>query len=251
LGIGGDGAQEVFRRETEFVQKQFDRDFGTQGRSVILINSRNSVADLPMATMTSIHESLHAIAGKMDKQNDILFLFLTSHGSKAHEFTLDQNGMDLRNLEAKELGKLLKESGIRWKVVVVSACYSGGFIDPLKDDHTMVITAARHDRTSFGCADENDFTYFGKAFFKESLPKSTSFIDAFNKAKALVREWEDEDAKKNDQAESNGDSKGDKKSEDDSHSEPQIYHTKLVDEYLKEWWTRNHAVQQTSDVNSK
>ncbi|HEY8102219.1 MAG TPA: C13 family peptidase [Burkholderiaceae bacterium] len=244
LAIGGDGAQEVFHRETEFVRKQFDRDFGTQGRSMILVNSRNTVANAPMATVTSIHESLMAIANKMDKEHDILFLFLTSHGSRTHEFSLDQNGMDLRNLEANELGKLLKETGIRWKVVVVSACYSGGFIDPLKDDHTMVITAARHDRTSFGCADENDFTYFGKAFFKESLPNSASFSEAFGKAKALIARWETEDAKKSEKA---GD-KADEKDEEDSHSEPQIYHAALIDDYLKRWHAQIKSASLPSDT---
>ncbi|MGZ3239697.1 MAG: C13 family peptidase [Burkholderiaceae bacterium] len=244
LAIGGDGSQEVFHRETEFVRKQFDRDFGTQGRSVILANSRNTVANTPMATVTSIRESLMAIAGKMDKEHDILFLFLTSHGSKTHEFSLDQNGMDLRNLEAKELGKLLKESGIRWKVAVISACYSGGFIDPLKDDHTMVITAARHDRTSFGCADENDFTYFGKAFFKESLPNSASFSEAFIKAKNLITGWETEDAKKNEKA---GD-QADEKAEEDSHSEPQIYHAALIDNYLKRWRAQIKTTPLPGDV---
>ncbi|AIY41193.1 MORN motif family protein [Collimonas arenae] len=223
LAVAGDGSQEVFRRETEFVHKQFDRDFGTQGRSMVLVNSRNTVAEQPMATVTSIRESLNAIAAKMDKENDILFLYLTSHGSQNHELSLAQNGMSLRNLEAKELGKLLVESGIRWKVVVVSACYAGGFIDPLKDDHTMVIAAARSDRTSFGCADDNDFTYFGEAFFQKSLPGSASFEEAFNKAKTLVATWENDDIK----------AAG--KGGEVLHSEPQIHHTSQIDQYLKKW----------------
>ncbi|MFC5474889.1 C13 family peptidase [Paraherbaspirillum soli] len=236
LAVGGNGAQEVFHRETDFVRKQFDSDFGTQGRSMVLVNSRNTVSEAPMATLTSIRESLTAIANRMDKENDILFLYLTSHGSKDHEFQLDQNGMDLRNLEAKELGKMLKESGIRWKVVVVSACYSGGFIDPLKDEHTMVITAARHDRTSFGCADENDFTYFGKAFFKESLPHSTSFGDAFNKTKTLVATWEKDDAK------------ADGETSEIVHSEPQMHHAAAIDKYLKKWRAQLKAAPQAVDV---
>ncbi|PFH11903.1 hypothetical protein BCF11_4370 [Collimonas sp. PA-H2] len=223
LAVAGDGSQEVFRRETEFVRKQFDRDFGTQGRSMVLVNSRNTVAEQPMATVTSIRESLNAIAGKMDKENDILFLYLSSHGSQSHELSLAQNGMTLRYLEAKELAKLLEETGIRWKVVVVSACYAGGFIDPLKNAHTMVIAAARRDRTSFGCADDNDFTYFGRAFFQKSLPASASFSEAFDKAKVLVTTWETDDTKLKD---------------DDGeilHSEPQMYHTATIDAYLKKW----------------
>lgn len=223
LAVAGDGSQEVFHREAEFVHKQFDRDFGTQGRSMVLVNSRNTVAEQPMATVTSIRESLNAIAAKMDKENDILFLYLSSHGSQSHELSLAQNGMSLRNLEAKELAKLLAETGIRWKVVVVSACYAGGFIDPLKNAHTMVIAAARSDRTSFGCADDNDFTYFGRAFFQKSVPASASFSEAFDKAKVLVTAWEADDAKlKNEDG-------------DILHSEPQIYRNAAIDAYLKKW----------------
>ena len=39
LAVAGDGAEEAFRREVHFVHKQFDRDFGTRGRSIALISS--------------------------------------------------------------------------------------------------------------------------------------------------------------------------------------------------------------------
>jgi hypothetical protein len=190
LAVAGDGSQEVFRREVEFVRAQFDREFGTRGRSVALINSRHTVASAPMATVTSIRAALQAIAARMNRQNDILFLFLTSHGAKDHELRLNQNAMALRGLQPRELARLLEESGIRWKVVLVSACYAGGFIEPLGDNYTLVITAARQDRASFGCTDENEFTDFGRAYFKEALPAATSFQEAFEKAQALVEEWE-------------------------------------------------------------
>jgi hypothetical protein len=223
LAVGGDGSKEVFRREVDFVQQQFDRDYQTQQRSLVLVNSRNTVAQIPMATLTSIREGIQGIASRMDKEKDILFVYLTSHGSADHQLTLDQNGMDLRNLGAKELGAMLKESGIRWKVVVVSACYSGGFIEPLQDANTLVITASRADRRSFGCADENDFTYFGRAFFKESLPNSQSFTDAFQSAKALVQKWEDDDFKQV------------SKTEDNNHSEPQMAATPAIEAQLQRW----------------
>ena len=146
--LGGDGSQEVFRREVEFVRSLFDERYGTRGRSVALVNSRNTVATAPMATVSTIGEALKAIAARMDRDEDILFLFLTSHGSRNHSLTLQENYLALRDLPAAELAKLVKESGIRWKVIVVSACYSGGFIEPLKDDSTLIITASRADRTS-------------------------------------------------------------------------------------------------------
>jgi len=221
LAIAGDGSQEVFRREVEFVRAQFDRDFGTRGRSMLLINSRSTVATAPMATVTSIRESIKTIAVRMDRDNDILFLFLTSHGAKDHEFRLNQSAMSLRGLRPKDLAQILEESRIRWKVVLVSACYSGGFVDPLKSESTMVITAARADRASFGCADENDFTYFGRAFFREALPASGSFFEAFSKAQALVGEWERKD-----------------KTPEAERSLPQVYSPLPVSEQLRRWWAQ-------------
>ena len=221
LAVGGDASQEVFRREVEYVRNQFDRDFGTRGRSLALVNSRTTVATLPMATFGNIREAIQAIAARMDLDNDILFLFMTSHGAKDHEFKLTQGGMSLRGVKPKELAGLLEESRIRWKVVLVSACYSGGFVAPLKSANTMVITAARADRTSFGCADENDFTYFGRAFFKEALPASGSFFDAFTRAQALVSEWEKKD-----------------KTPEAERSLPQIHSPALLSEQLKKWWAQ-------------
>jgi hypothetical protein len=224
LAVGGDGSQEVFRREVEFVSDQFSQRFGTNGRTVTLVNSRTTVDTLPMATLTSIEESLQAISQKMNRDQDILFLYLTSHGSKDHQFALGQESMSLRGLQASRLGEMLRESNIRWKVVVVSACYGGGFIEPVKGARTLVITAARHDRRSFGCADENDFTYFGRAFFKDALPDSDSFQEAFAKAEKLVRERELADQK----------SGGEVDTED--FSLPQMVNSDSIAQYLHRWW---------------
>ena len=221
LAVAGDGTQEVFRREVEFVRKQFDRDFGTRGRSIALVNTRSAASTAPLATVDNIREALKAIAARMDRDNDILFLFMTSHGRKDHEFVLNQKAMTLRGLRPTTLAEMLAESRIRWKVVLVSACYSGGFIEPLKNSETMVITAARADRTSFGCEDENEFTYFGRAFFKEALPVSGSFFEAFTKAQALVGEWESNDH-----------------TPKTERSLPQIYSPVQLSEHLKKWWAQ-------------
>jgi hypothetical protein len=227
LAVGGDGSQEVFRREVEFVRRQFAERFGTGKRTIALVNSRTSVQTLPMATVTSIREALAALAARMDRSQDILFVFLTSHGSREHDLVLDQNGMDLPNLPAAELGRLLRESGIRWKAVVISACYAGGFIEPLKDDGTLVITAARHDRQSFGCADENDFTYFGRAYFEKALPQASSFQDAFRRAEGMVREMEL-------QAPSAPAAPG--KPASVEHSLPQMHSPAPIEQQLQRWW---------------
>ncbi|MBP0661851.1 hypothetical protein J8J07_23315, partial [Mycobacterium tuberculosis] len=76
----------------------------------------------------------------------------------------------LDNVDAKWLRQSLDKSGIKWRVIVVSACYSGSFINGLKSPETLVITASAANKSSFGCSNEAEYTYFGQAFFAESLP---------------------------------------------------------------------------------
>jgi hypothetical protein len=77
-------------------------------------------------------------------------------------------------------------------VIVVSACYSGGHIPYLANNNALVITAAAKNKTSFGCSDGNEFTYFGEAYFKDTSPESTSFVQAFDTAREIVKQREDE-----------------------------------------------------------
>ena len=193
LYIAGDGRQEVFRREVTYVDALMAQRFGTRGRSVSLVNSRSSADRLPLATPHSIGLALQALAQKMDRQRDLLFVYLTSHGSPMHELSLAMPRMMLPDLPAAQLGELLKASGIRNQIVVVSACYSGGFVPALRGERTWVITAARADRTSFGCADDNEFTYFGRALFKESLGQAPTLSDAFAQTREKVEAWEARD----------------------------------------------------------
>jgi Peptidase C13 family len=75
-------------------------------------------------------------------------------------------------------------------VLVVSACYSGGFIEPLKDDHTLIITASSATKTSFGCGNESEATYLARALYDEALRKTHSIEAAFNTARDSIRERE-------------------------------------------------------------
>jgi hypothetical protein len=90
--------------------------------------------------------------------------------------------LQLADLAPIDVRRMLDDAGIRYRVVVVSACYSGGFVESLKDDDTLVVTASAPDRNSFGCSNEADFTYVGKAYFDEALRSTDSFIEAFDLA---------------------------------------------------------------------
>lgn len=192
LVVAGYGTEEVFRRESKFIENLFSAQYGNRATAIYLANSQRSLNERPLATLTSIRAAVTRIAERMDKEQDIFFLYITSHGSQDKKISLNHNGLALADIEAKWLGDLLKATGIKHRVVVLSACYSGGFIDELKDEQSLVMTAAAADKTSFGCADDSLFTYFGKAYFKESLKPGVDFEQAFVEAKKWVSTWEKE-----------------------------------------------------------
>ncbi len=190
--VAGYGEQDVFMKEALFTEQLFADTFAAEGRQITLINNPEVIDSHPLATVSNLKTALNGLAGVMDLEEDILFLFITSHGSKNHWLSFSLYNLPLNNLSADYLATLIKESGIRSKVVVVSACFSGGFIEPLQDNNSLIITAARDDRHSFGCSDDTDMTYFGRAFFQIGLAETKSFTDAFEIAKQHLSEWENE-----------------------------------------------------------
>jgi hypothetical protein len=186
VGAAGYAEQDVFMKEVHYVSDLFKKRFGTEGHSVMLINNPHTVAHSPIASATSLRLALKRVGEVMNRDRDILFLYLTSHGSKDHKLSLSFGAMQFNDLDPKRLRAMLDESGIKRRVVIVSACYSGGFVDALKNENSLVITASAPDKNSFGCSNEAEFTYFGKAYFDEALRKTDSFIDAFNLAKPII-----------------------------------------------------------------
>ena len=126
----------------------------------------------------------------MNADEDLLVLFISAHGDREHRLSAWQPPLELAPLTTTALARMLHDSGIKWRVVIVSACYSGGFVEPLRDDNTIVITAAAPDRTSFGCEAGRDFTYFGQAYFRDALTNTRSFTEAFEIARQLVTQQE-------------------------------------------------------------
>src|SRR5256712_6215823 len=126
------------------------------------------------------------VAEIMDRDEDVLFLFITSHGTRDHQASSDFYPMRLKPVDPRRLKELLDQSGIRRRVVVVSTCYSGAFVDALKDDSTLVIAASAGDKSSFGCSNEAALTYFGKAYFDEALRRTDSSSDAFQMARTTL-----------------------------------------------------------------
>jgi hypothetical protein len=190
VGFAPYGLQDVFRKDVEAAQKVMDERWGTAGRSIVLINNPQTLLTTPFATVTNLRETLNEIGGAIDTENDVVMVYLASHGSPDHRIAAAQPPLSLVELTPAGLRQMLDDAGIKWRIVVVSACFSGGYIDPLKDDRTLVITASQSDRVSFGCGDRSEATFFGEAFFQQGLATAESFESAFEIAKKRVDERE-------------------------------------------------------------
>ena len=189
LGVAGAGYQDVFKSEVERIKEQFDTRFGTFGRSMVLVNNPETRTQIPIASRTSMEMALRRIGQQMNKESDVLFLYMTSHGLP-NEFEMENAPIDLNDVDPKWLRDTLDKSGIRWRVIVISACYSGSFVPALQDDNTIIITASAADRSSFGCSNEADYTYFGRAFFDQAMREQMSIEGAFEQTKKTVAQWE-------------------------------------------------------------
>lgn len=196
LGFAGYGYQGVFRREALFAETMFADRYGTAAHSVQLINDDDDTGQYPLATVVGLRHALRLVGARMDRDEDVLILMLTSHGSSDGEFSVESSLMlSPEQLRGSDLRDALDAAGIKWRIVIVSACYAGKFIEPLKSPTTVVITAADAEHTSFGCADDRDLTYFGEAFLRDALPHAESLTQAFEKARASIHQRETDEGK--------------------------------------------------------
>jgi hypothetical protein len=190
VGFAGVSDERVFAQEIKLAAQVVGNRFDAADRELLLINDRRDVDTYPLATLSGLQYALSAVAQKMDPDRDILFLALSSHGSPDPELAVSNAGLPLAQLSADDLQSALRDSGIKRRIIVISACYAGGFIPALRNPDTIVIAAAAADKTSFGCSDDRDLTYFGEAFYRDALPGAASLEDAFARAKAAIAERE-------------------------------------------------------------
>jgi tetratricopeptide (TPR) repeat protein len=156
------------------------------GGSPVIVHANTKARE--DATLEIVTAALQSAAKTMDVQNDILFLILTSHGSRGGLAV--KAGTREETLSPSNLVLMLDHTLVRHRIVIISACYSGVFIHPLVDPDTMVITAADADHPSFGCRDGNVWTYFGDALFNTALRRTSNLRDAFALAGSLIRKRE-------------------------------------------------------------
>jgi len=184
--------EDVFLRESNLVADLLAQRFDAKGRVLQLVNHANTADSLPWATPLNLKRAVAALGQRMDREHDVLVVYLTSHGANDFQLAAANPPLEVDSLSPGELRVALDEAGIRHRVIAISACYSGGWVGPLGGDTTLVMTAADTDHTSYGCGRFSELTFFGRAVFGEELRKTHSFERAFEAAVPVIRQREEE-----------------------------------------------------------
>ncbi|HZV84479.1 MAG TPA: C13 family peptidase [Brevundimonas sp.] len=114
-------------------------------------------------------------------------LYFTSHGSPTAMVFGDAPPMT-----PDMMANIVRRAcAARPTVVIVSACYSGIFVEGLRAPNRMVLTAASRTRSSFGCGAGERYPWFDGCML-ETLPTATDFLALAAGARACVAHREQE-----------------------------------------------------------
>jgi hypothetical protein len=119
------------------------------------------------AELEGIYQTLKDLAGRATGG---CLVYFSSHGAP--------QGVVLNGqiLPPQLMDQMISSAcGQRPTIVIISACFSGVFVPALADNNRMILTAARPDRSSFGCSESDKYPYFDACMLKV-LPAAHDFV---------------------------------------------------------------------------
>jgi len=187
VGFAPDARRAGFVADVDAAQRAMDERWNTSGRSVTLVNSPLTVAERPFASITHLRKVLLEIGDIVNVDEDVVMVYLTGSSGADHTLNAVNPPLDLIGLSPQGLRQLLDAAGIRWRVIVVSTCNAGAWMDALQDDETLVIASSAADASGEDCAGSLRPTAFGSAFF-DGMRHSDDFTRAFEAARRQLAE---------------------------------------------------------------
>jgi len=133
--------------------------------------------NLQMTEPNAIMDALDRLAGQARAG---CLLYITSHGEE-DGLIVGAYVMPPRALA----DVVIRACSARPTVIIISACFSGAMLPPLKGPNRMILTAARRDRTSFGCGQSDRYPYFDQCVL-EVWNRAADFADLAARARACV-----------------------------------------------------------------
>lgn len=180
--IAGDNSIVAFDNARETMHGLFVDD-GVRPEHTVQL-SRSSRSGAGVLDM-SVDNLMNAMLGLDVGEGEGCAIFMTSHGSPSGFYIEGRSTMAPR-----DLAWIVDEAcGDRPTVILVSACYSGVFLDPLRAPNRIILTAARPDRTSFGCSAGATYTYWDGCLI-ESYDSVETWQELYDTVTACVERRE-------------------------------------------------------------
>ena len=183
LAVGGEGYQAIFGREARHAADVLTARSG--GPALVLSNTPEQVAAGLLASRRTVPMTLTAL-GKRARSGDTIIVYLASHGGEDASISMEAPYLEFAPLTANEFAKALDASGFTRRIIILSACFAGSWIDRLASPTTIIIAAAAADRTSFGCDDSRELTVFGEAMLGELANPDLTLATAFDRAQQRI-----------------------------------------------------------------
>lgn len=184
--ISGDHSIPNFDNGRKTLSQMFAPLGATEENQIHLTSTPSEVNEFTtLATAPNIVDAFSTL--NVNAQTEGCLLFMTSHGMKGQGFYLSQAGV----LTPEYLNILVEAAcGKAPTVLLISACYSGQFITKeLATDNRIIMTAAIHDRPSFGCSTDTVYTFWDECMI-ENIDASETWKELYSNVKACISEKE-------------------------------------------------------------
>jgi hypothetical protein len=176
VAFAADARTPALHEEANRAQQVMDERWDTRGRSIVLANDPGAMLDTPFATVTHLRETLREIGAAIDAESDVVMVYVAGRAGGGG-VEVRNAPLDLLPVTPSTLRALLDDAGIKWRIIIVSACGSEGF-QQLADDATAVLTAGG----STECEGNAGTTPLGDALFARELAERDSFSGALEAA---------------------------------------------------------------------
>jgi hypothetical protein len=180
----------VFGREGREAGRVLARRFDADGRTIVLAEDEGDARADAAGTPHHLELALARAAALMDRKEDVLVLYTTSHGTPRAGLNYEDPSRGIGIITPPQLAAMLSQNGFENRLIIVQSCFSGQFIPLLAGPGTVVATAASAMRPSFGCSPGNDWTFFGHALINQAMRIPDSFERQFRRAVVTIIGWE-------------------------------------------------------------
>lgn len=180
----------VFNREAREAGRVLARRFDAEGRTIVLADAEGASPTDAAGTPATLASALARAAAQMDRAEDVLVLYTTSHGSPHAGLNYDSAPPASGVITPPDLAAMLARNGFQNRLIILQACFSGQFVPALAADRTVIATAASSMTSSFGCSAGNDWTFFGHALINLALRKTDTFVRQYRRAVVSIIGWE-------------------------------------------------------------